>query len=421
MSRFFGGKQTRTDNFMSVVAGLGPLSMDAWGRQKTINDHSLFHGMCTYDVPDRVWEEFSITAGTYAPLAQTGTLATSTGNMLNVASGTTANNGAYLRSKRNPRYQPNRGHLYSTACILPTATADGIRRFGVFGQGDVQRNGVYFELEGDGSNWALYAVRESNGVVKTRQQLTLPSSFDPEKGHVYDIQYQWRGLGNYFFYVDLELIYSDEILGTLDELSMRMPAAPAAYESITHTTTEIKIQAGCVDITSEGGQGAGRQFATISTGDALIQADATGRAMIAIYVPRTLTYDAGTVLNTRDLVLNKLTGWCRDEAAVEVYYGRDNVATNLAGLTWGSMPDSTAQFLVGGELSALDTAFQTDRASMQLVLTEWHDLEQKNIVVNPSQGDAPFYATPGDIVVAVTKSIAGDDDAAMTLYLAEEV
>lgn len=408
---------TEFDHRMDAL-GNNDLIIDAWGRQKTITDYSLFHGICTFDVPNQVWEEQTVaTNGDWTPLSVTGTNVSSVGGALECRSGTTLNAGGAVRSKRNPRYQPNRGHLYSTAVICPSPNADGIRRWGVF-DGD---NGVYFELEGDGASHVLYAVRKSNGTVKTRQAVSLPTGFDVSKGHVYDIQYQWRGLGNYKWFADLQEVYADEILGTLTELSVQNPALPASYESITHTTTEIKIQAGCVDITSEGGLSEGRQFATVSTGTTFYSAANTGSAIIALRLPRTVTYNAATVNNTRDIVLSKLTSWCRDEAATRVWFGRDTTATNLAALTWTDLNGGNVEYLLGGAGSALDTAFQADKASMQLVLTEWVDIEDKNIIINPSEDAAPFYGTPGDIIVIEIQSIAGTDDCVATLYLSEEV
>ena len=297
------------NDFEGEYLGTNDTCVDAWGRQKVINDFSLFRGIWTFDVPNRVWEEASIdSAGDWTVIAATGTNATSVDGMLNLASGTTADEGAALSSKRHPRYEPNRGHLYSTAVMCPSPTADGIRRWGAYGED----NGVYFELEGDGSNWTLYACRKSDGTVKIRQALTMPTDFDPAKGHVYDIQYQWRGVGNYKWFVNLSTVYTDAILGTLTELSVQNPAAMASYESITHTTTEIVLNAGCVDISTEGGNGGNRVFQTVTTGTTLVQADATGRAVLGIKVPRTLSYGGGTVENTRDTVIGKVSGWVRD-------------------------------------------------------------------------------------------------------------
>lgn len=406
------------------LLGTNDLIKDALGRQKVIDDYSLFHGLWTFDVPNRIWEEFSISAGTYTAISATGTKATSENGALVLSSGTTANAGVYLRSKRNPRYQPNRGHLWSSAMRFPSATADGKRKAGVFQQ--ETDNGVFFELEGDGADWTLYAVRYSNGVQKIRQDLAsyLPADFDPEKAHVYDIQFQLGSAGNYIFYIDLQEIYVNDILGTLTELSIQNPMLPSAFECVTDTTTELELIVGCVDITSEGGKQVGRQFASISTGTSLLSCDSSGVAMIAIKLPRTISYGGGTVYNSKDVIASRISSWTRDEASVQVYFARDVVATNLDGLTWTDFPDSsgTLQYIIGGTgNTTLDTAFNSDKASMQLVLNEWEDLEVKNIVSNPDQDIGPFYVTPGDIMIVAVQSMAGTDDNSTTLYLSEEI
>lgn len=424
ISALADGTLIDSSNPLQIQNNLTPYQQTAWTVPKVAEDFSLFHGVWTYIVPNRVWEESSITAGTYAVLDSTGTLATSAGHLLEVASGTTANNGGYLRSKRNPRYQPNRGHHYSTAVIMPNATGDGIRKFGLFTAGTSYDSGVYFELEGDGADWALYAVRKSNGTVKKRQDITslMPSGFDPEKGHVYDIKYHWRGVGNYYFFCDLELVYTDSILGTLTELSMAMPAVPVSFESVTHTTTELKLQIGCVDVTSEGGREEGRELLTINTGTIAtnFHADSTPTAMLAIKNPRTVSYGGNTVPNTRDVILSKVSAWVRDEASVYLYTARDNVATAIDANSWTAVSDSALLTQSGGDTSGLQTDFVTDDENMDLRVVESDDLEMKN-VIDLSNDDAPFYLTPGDILVVAVEALANDKDVTITVYMKEEL
>jgi hypothetical protein len=398
----------------------GGLQRDAWGKQKVTYDYSLFHGIFTYTVRDSIWEEYSLAGSTWTPLTTTGTRATSANGALSLKSGTVAGNGAVLRSKRSPRYQPNRGHLVSTACILPNPTGDGRRKWGLFSK----ENGVYFELEGDGSSWKMYAVRKSDGVVELREDITslLPTGFDPSKGHVYDIQFQWRGVGNYTWYINLQEVYKEDALGTRTSVSMRNPALPAAYECSTDTSTELELLAGCVDITSEGGVQEGRTFLSVSTGGE-VQIDKDGRAVIGIRLPRTVTTDdSATVENMKNVVATKIANWCRDESGVQAYIARDTVATNLNALGgWSSVDDSNVEYLIGGETTALDNAFQLDRSSMRLLLEEWIDIEEKNVIENPAAEDAPYYLTPGDILIVAVESFAGNKDTITTLYLAEEL
>ena len=55
------------------------LQLDAWGREKSITDFSLFHGVWTYDVPIARWKEY------LSGVEQTSFVnATSIGGMLNI-------------------------------------------------------------------------------------------------------------------------------------------------------------------------------------------------------------------------------------------------------------------------------------------------------------------------------------------------
>src|SRR6056297_3572231 len=88
-----------------VQTGQNDLGFDAWGRTKVINDYTMFHGLWTYDVYKTMW----IVKENELEVLGTPTLAYSENGMLVVE------NGAEVISRRNPRYQPNRGLLYSTA------------------------------------------------------------------------------------------------------------------------------------------------------------------------------------------------------------------------------------------------------------------------------------------------------------------
>lgn len=114
-------------------------SKDAWGRPKSVQDHSVFSATWTYGIHERVWEEWFYNGSTWTP--QVGfTRSNSNDKMLNVLSGTTLGSGTTVASKLHPKYQPNRGHLYSSAIMCPQANAKGIRRFGLA----TPEDGVFF-------------------------------------------------------------------------------------------------------------------------------------------------------------------------------------------------------------------------------------------------------------------------------------
>lgn len=405
---------------------INELGKDAWGRHKTIKDHSLFHALFTYDIPNRIWEEFSIdSSDNYTALPVTGTNAASVLGELHISSGSVADEGAVLLSKRHPRYQPNRGHLYSTAGWFPDPELEGTRKWGLMCGclAEVRRSGVYFEIEGDGVDFAMYVVLKSYGVIKERKDITslLPSGFDVTKGALYDIQFQWRGVGNYKFFINQELIYEMERLQQDSSLTLWNPSLSIGYEVVTLTTTPVEMRFGCADVTSEGGSAGRRSLNSVSTGEDLIDVDNTIVPVIAVRVPRVVDYNGVTVVNTRDLVINNIITWTRDESGTYVYLARDTVAPNLDGMTWGNLFDSPVNTKIGGKSSALDSAFNLDKNNLTLVMHEWDDTDVKNRIINRDQDVAPFNITAGDILVIAVRSISGTDENASTVYLSEEI
>jgi hypothetical protein len=415
-------------NYLPFSKYLGEtrLSADAWGRQKVYQDKSLFEAKWTYDVTNRIWEESSVTGGVRTPIPLTGTYVSSFENSLRVLSGTVAGTGNAVCSKRAPAYQANRGHLYSTAGWMPNANGDANRRWGLF----INGNGVYFELEGTGSSWELYAVRKNNGapVRQPLKALILAKiqDFNPEHNNTYDIQFQWRSAGNYFWYVNQQLIYEEENLGQLTTLSMRMPALPVNYECITNDGVEYEMRLGCVDVTSEGGIQPQRLSFALSAGGIPgsflnVTTSTYGSATIAMRIPRTVSYGGGTVENTRALVGNRVSSWTRDESVIALWIARDIVATNLDALTWSTVPDSINEYLIGGSGSALDVAFQLDAPNMFKVAEEAEDIEIKDKIENPDAEASPYYFMPGDILVVSCKPVGPNKENMTTIYLSEEI
>lgn len=395
---------------------------DAWGRPKAIHDYSIFSGTWTFGVPSRVWEEVSWDyINEIAVLQPSFTKVSSREHMLSVLSGTSAGNGTVARTRKYMRYQPNRGQIFSTAVTCPNASANAIREWGL----STAQNGVLFELEGDGTDWDMFVTRRRSGIIveKTSIKDFLPASFDPSKGQVYDIQYEWRGVGNFFFFVNLQLVYTMDVLGTLDFLSVSDPALPAAFVSTTlQEGSEYELLVGCVDISSEGGTDPKTLFGSIDTGNALLTCASSGvdTALLAIRVPRMLTYNSSTVFNSRGAFMDKLSTWTRDESLTKVYQFRSVSATNLNGITWTTLPDSNLQMAVGGSTSALHTAFLADIALGNKVVSEWADIDTKNIITNDSK-NSDFQVVPGDILVVSVAAITTNVKSSASLYFSEEL
>ena len=401
-------------------SGLTRYSMDAWGRPKSVVDYSLFSATWTFGIPVKIWEEYTFDGVTWTPHVGF-TSSNANDSMLTVQSGTTVGHGTTVATKTYIRYQPNKGHLYSTAVTCPNATVAGTRRFGL---GSPQ-NGIYFEVIGNGTDWDVQVARRSYGTEQMRASvkaaiLKVLPNFNPEFGHVYDIQFQWRGVGNYFFFIDLQEIYVDDILGTLTKLSMQDPALQPFFSSYCGASgTAVELKAGCVDISSEGGTNQRTVFASASTGDALVTlgASTVDTAILALRVPRNVS----GLLNSRGAIMDKLVTWTRDESLTKVYLFRDTSAANINGITWGTLPGSNIEFVVGGISTALDNAFQLDSGNGFQVLGEWADIDAKNIITNQAD-NSDFKTSPGDILIVSVRSIgAANVKSSATIYFSEEI
>lgn len=294
----------------------GDITADAWGVQKVSLPYSLFHGLFTFDIPASQWQLFHGATQVY-----TSTNIVST-DSAGVVTANAAQPDVTLQSRDCPRYQPNRGHLFSTALWCPIKTADGVREWGVA----TAENGAFFRLKGDG---LLYAVVKSGGV-ETYEQLIDTSgilNFDVELGNVMDIQYQWRGVGNYRFFINLQLVHTFSFLGTLTALSMENPALPAHFKSV-RTTEDVSMHIGCVDITSENGSDNALQprvaYANISR---------TGTDVPVISILNPLSISGQT--NTRTVYPVKISVSCDKKAIFKVWRHRNPAA--FTGATFASL------------------------------------------------------------------------------------
>jgi len=317
-----GGK--KVDNSLLTIGGVpvyrqrveshqantfGDLQADAWGIAKVSIPHSLFHGMFTFDIPASQWFMFEDSTQVYT---STNIASTSSAAVLTADA---SKNLVELQGRDCPRYQPNRGHLFSAALWCPSKSNDGVRCWGLA----TADNGVFFKLKSDGN---LYACQVSGGTLIKEELIDTSdvSGFDVEKGNVYDIQYQWRGVGNYKFFINLTHVHTFQNLGTLTSLSMENPALPA-YFSSEYTSEEVAMHIGCVDISSENGEDDRLQPQSAYAADSI---NGTDIPLICIYNPLLI----GTVVNTRSINVARITLSSDKKATFKIWRTRD-----LSGIT----------------------------------------------------------------------------------------
>lgn len=351
------------------------ITSDAWGRPKYVEDFTLFHGLFTYNVPSQIWLKYE--NGTEV---STSTRITSSNGAASISSGATATNTAFLRSKRHPRYQPNRWHIWSTALFLPSPSATWKRQFWLKNT----ITGVYFQLE----DWALYAVILNDSTEKVKQLIDLSeiglTVSDLQYWHLYDIQFQWRGVWDYFFYIDQQLVYKTSFLGAITSLTVENPAISAWFYAENTDWTEVAINVGCVDISTEWGKREGATYVSVanSTTKAVNTAD---YPVIVAHIKDTLN----SLPNTRD-VLALRTTWSSDQRSyMKAYITRDGAA-----ITGASYSD--AQTWSGVEFDTSATAITT--ASCQLLWSRRINIDDNSFVDLPSDL-VDFYLSAWDYLI----------------------
>lgn len=378
---------------VSGTLGAGDITLDAWGIQKMSLPYSLFHGLWTFDIPR--WEWLVYENGAEVVTSTGVTSVNGAGNLQTTAGISTI----LLESRQCPRYQPNRGHLFSTALICPLKTNDGVREWGL----QTANAGVFFRLKADGK---LYAVIRSVNVETYEQEIDTSgvTSFDVQKGNVYDIQYQWRGLGNYKFFINLQLVHTIASLGTLTALSMSNPALPAAFKA-TRTTQNVQMIMGCCDISSENGNA---DVDTLGTTYAeTVATTGADKPVLVIYNPLLIN----GLVNTRTVHIHQVSVTNTKKCLFKVWRTRDVTgitgATLVAGFEGvGTFVQSDSTNMNAGAVRATAVTvaklFFIDAVSVEAAVSQTVDIS--------TEEHTPFHLVRGDYLVITNNSTSGSSD-----------
>lgn len=411
--------QTELDLEISEVSNVKPVKMDgitldAWKRQKVVIDRSIFHGMFTFSIPGQTWKEM---------LDDVEQPAIILGQSINGEGNFTSNNPnqrVRVSSYRFPRYEPNRGHLYSTACFLDNPTANGIRRFGLF----YEESGCFFELRSTG----LYAVLRTTigGVTTDNAQLIDTTGIDLSKGNTYDIQFQWRGVGDYLFWINQKPVYLFDNLGKLDNLSMYNPALPASYECI-NLGDQVFIRVGCVDITSEGGEDNGKTYGSIAppSNNRTISIPGPNQyntPVLVVHNKRTF----GSIINTRDVLALLASAYSSERSIITIYATRDDTAITLNDQVYTDYRDGRLEYLTynlnADGTPLVGTPISFDRTKAELVFSAQIPDNSTYATSALFEGRTEIYQSPGDyFIFAMHRINGGAADVGVTYEFGEAI
>lgn len=364
---------------------------DAWGVDKVSLPHSLFHGLFTFDIPASMW--FTYENGIQVYDSSDISSVNSAGRLLTTA----ANPTLLLESRECPRYQPNRGHLLSNALWCPLKTNNGSRQWGVGIDGE---NGVFFRLKSDG---LIYAVLLSGGIeVRDEVIDTVPvASFDVEKGNVYDIQFQWRGVGGYFFFINLQCVHAFDLIGTLTALSMENPALPICFKA-ERITQDVEINIGCADLTSENGKTDKEQYGSAYAEAVPISSD---DPVIVVRQPLLI----GTKANTRTVTLARITVSCSKKATFKVWSTRspsDIIGATFKALGNGSFVETDSTNMDPTAVKATEVLV----ANMRPITAIHVESLVSQSLDNPHRGRIEFPLVRGDYLVVTGSAASGSAD-----------
>ena len=391
----------------NAIVGTNELSLDAWGKSKFIIDKSLIHGLFTSSVPLTMWKE--IFNGT----EQLPTICTSVNGKLSAKSGATLNDKMILETFRNPRYEPNRGHLYSTAMFIPNKIAAGVREFGLI----TEFAGVFFRVKSDGN---LYAVVRTtiDSITTDNEQLIDTTGVDIEKGNVYDIQFQWRGVGNYKFFLNLKPVAGFMFLGTLTELSIFNPALPASF-ICENLGDNVELNCGCVDVSSEGGEGKGKEFGSISVDNEAGQVAISGFNIPVIAVRSKKTVNS--LRNTRDTILFALSAYSDQRSFLRVWKTRDFTAITSNDQNWADFKDGHLEYITYDIPDiTIPMSFDTSKGELKFGARVNIDADFQKIFDYNDKTN--LFLTPGDMyVITIHRENGGSANVGATIEFGEEI
>jgi len=351
------------------------LNNTVWGIRKVATDLSLFHWLWTYNIPQTVWhiEE------NWVELIDNDTSVECISDkwQMEMTVSWTIWDTIRMRSRRHPRYQPNRWHYFATAWYLPTPEAIWIRKFWLRSNWDW----IYFKLEDWVLTWEMINSEWPNKSVTIDT-----TNIDLSVWNLFDIQYQWRWVWNYYFYVNLKLVWVITNLGWWTQVSISNPAMWVSYEIENTDWTQPKMVFGCCDVTSEWWKKEWNQYMR-----AVNEIWTTQWRNISWYDQPLIVLRVKDLLYwkkcTRDSILDRISASSDQKSMMSVWYTRDETA-----LWWtlyndalyaDAYPWSSVEYIDCVWLSNTEITFNTAKATKVF----WGRVPQDNslIVWHPSE------------------------------------
>ena len=388
---------------------------DAFNRLYTAQPFTLIDYQGKYGLDANVLDTSTATGGTVT--AATGS------SSIRVAVTGTSGSLSRLLTKEFYRYQTGRGQEITISMYMDdTGQTNQRRRWGTGTPDATNPEGLGWELDGTTLNVVRYPNVSglSNEIIPRSGWLdaldgTGPSglTLDLTKGNIYQISYQWLGVGVVEYRINDILIYRMVNPGLYVGPYMRSAVHPVTFEvQNTGTSTTSGMNVICINVTSQGGEETPGYSYAIDNGAGL-SVGGTLTPIIAIR-PKT-TFNS--VTNRIDVIPRILE--LSHSASVLRWQALSHGTLSVTGGSWVSAgTNSSVEYNIsatgytGGELVTGGTLPSTDRLRLNME-------EEKHFGRLTRQLKQPLYAVNQQFVIIGAKDIGGTTTAQTALTWGE--
>jgi len=231
-----------------------PQAKTQFGQNRTVNPYTLADNVNKYGFDLIEFASASVGSGTVVSITSQSAVS------LRVSS----TNGDYARIRSNTyyRYQAGKEQNVKLSCYIPGgAKANQISRIGYFDDSD----GLFFALSG--SNFGIYKRYSSLGG-SVQETFISQSSFnklkldgtsndyvlDLTKANLFEIRFQWLGVGNVEFFINNSLVHSMTNVNTFNGPYIKTGVLPIALEIQNNgSSTGNELNFICSSVESDGG------------------------------------------------------------------------------------------------------------------------------------------------------------------------
>lgn len=331
----------------SIAVVPGNYGASAFGELRVSLPYTLLDWTWKYSIDALEWGTALVGGGTvtHQPNESSATVAVGTANA----------DRARLRSHTHFRYQAGKGQRVLQSIINSNAgNADQTRRWGQYDDSD----GLFWELAGT-TFGIVVRTSTSGGAVDTKVNQSAWNfdkldgtgrsgvTLDLTKGSIFEIDYQWLGVGVVRWFVNGLLVHETINPNTLTVPYMKTAVLPIQYEVVnTAGSTAGGFDAVCVAVRSESGE-APPEYSFGAFNSADISVTTTERPLLSIRPAATFNS-----LTNRMLLLPILMSVSTEgaRAGYRLVFGG-----TLTGASWsaadaasGAERDSSATAITGG-------------------------------------------------------------------------